>query len=252
MFELKLPMTASDLNMLLNSDQGVNHESILSIGISQSTVNDVYKWLHRMNRPFSILMGEEYDAEPLNEFVETLCGLWQLRVLAYLGESYLKNLKVKLLEHSQLDSFNTLQFARAVYKAIPNHNDSMDHDFIFNHSNNLIGGMYHYSHPTHMPYPKSNRVSEEAIVTVSLSVYQILASMVYIITNRIDSLAESETEEARQLKQTFSALAVTIEAEHQEPMYPLLLLVEKINTVLKKHRSKEIKYRQKKLGLRVI
>lgn len=252
MFQLKLPMATTDLNMLINSEDGVSHDSLLAIGISQASVEDAYKWLHQIHIPFTKLVGDDYDVEPINEFAETLCGLWQLRVLAHLGGSYLKHLKEKLLSASKQENFTTLEFARAIYNAMPKHKDAMDPDFIFQSANSLVGGLFNYYYPLHMTYPESGHVSEEAIITVTMSVYQMLAAMSYVITQRLDSINASETEDALYLKRQFSSLATAIEAEHIPPMYPLLLLVDKINTVLKNHHRKEIKQRQNKLGLRLI
>lgn len=252
MFQLKLPMATTDLNMLINSEDGVSHDSLLAIGISQSSVDDAYKWLYRIHTPFAKLVGDDYDVTPINEFVETLCGLWQLRVLAHLGGAYLKNLKDKLLSTSKQENFTTLEFAHAIYNAMPKRADSLDPNIIFQNANALINSTYNYYHPLDITYPESSRVSEEAIITVTLTVYQMLAAMSYIITQHLDSIGKSEIEDALYFKKHFSALATAVEAEHIPPMYPLLLLVDKINAVLKNDRRNEIKQRQNKLGLRLI
>lgn len=252
MFQLKLPMATTDLNMLISSEEGETHDSLLAIGISQTSVEDAYKWLHQIHTPFAHLVADDYDVTPIKEFVETLCGLWQLRVLAHLGEAYIKTLKKQLLIKSGKESFTTLDFARAIYNELPKRADTLDPSIIFQNSNALINSTYNYYHPLDIVYPESSRVGEEAIITVTLSVYQMLAAMSYIITQHLDSISKSEIEDALYYKKRFSALATAIEAEHIPPMYPLLLLVDKINTVLKNDRRNEIKQRQNKLGLRLI
>ena len=252
MFQLKLPMAAEDLSILVSSEDGVGVDSLLSIGISENSVNDAYKWLHLMHGPFAKLVGDEYDVTPINEFVETLCGLWQLRVLSHLGGSYIKKLKEDLLSRAGKENFDTCEFARAIYNAMPKRDDALDTKVIFQNSNILIDSVYTYYHPTNVTYSESKRVSEEAILTVTLSAYQMITAMAYIIIQNLDSIANSDTEDALYFKKRFSSLAVAVEAEHTPPMYPLLLLVDKINTTFKKHRREETKQRQSKLGLRLI
>ena len=253
MFELKLPIETSDLNIMINTTHPSEYTAVLGIGISHLSVIDAYQWLYRLYIPFGMIVDEGYDIEPVNEFVETVCGLWQLRVLANLGEAYYNTLRRVLLEESELESFTILQFARAVCNAIPSVPAAMEADYIFSQATPLINGTYNLYHPDSLVYPEETRSTDEAIGLVILSVYQMLAAMVYIISEKLP-LIEQDVDSVRSqfLKETLMKIATALEASKDMPIGPLTMLVDKINVTLKHHKVKQTKTRQKKLGLRLV
>ena len=245
MYQFRLPMKVEELNVLLVEGSS-EYETILGIGIGHMIVTEVYKWVYRIHKPFGSL-APDIDTTDLDEFVETVSGLWQLRVVANLGKSYLKNLRETLLKNSEYTEFTILQFARELNKAIGYNPHAMDTDYIFSRASNLINARYNVYHPTSLEYPESTLSKQDAVNLVTFSMFQLKMSMVYIMSRSLNNIPEDND-----LKDTLTELAKDIRKADSSFMSPLNSLATEIETVLKEHKLATSKVKQKKLGLKLI
>lgn len=233
---------------LLLSETGTVRERLMGAGISSILIAKVVAPLHQILPSYKCLFDKEDYIDELDSFLVTLSGLWQLSVLATLGDLYMANLvKAYADETGPLDLF---VLAKAVNLHLPAEQYGLTVDAIGNSSSSLIGSRWNFYT---IPDPKDTTHSPDAshINYITYGLLHMLSTMCYqlkqAIPGYLDGSAESKGGEALLLK-----MATAITEDEDSDFEPLRVLTEVVDD-LTKGVKRDIRIKKiKSLNLRIV
>lgn len=178
MNKLILPISVTDMNLLIDN-RGTDYDRLLGVGISHVLAIKVITPLVMIMPVYTQLFGHDENTPELEDFVKTIAGLWQVKILANLGEKYVS----RLYEHFgdgdvRLDPLN---LAFRVNLAMPAGAYGLQTDIIFHSASSIMGsGLWIYS-PTSQPLPE-HVVPANQTNYILYGLLQILSAMCFRLT----------------------------------------------------------------------
>lgn len=246
MNKLILPITTSDLNLLINS-RSTAYDKVLGAGIPQILMVKVVTPLILLLPVYTEVFNNDDETEDLNELIKTIAGLWQLKVLANLGETYIQKLHEYFGDAStELDQ---LTLAYRVNLAMPAGAYGLETTTIFHSASSIMGtGLWSYQ-PTSQTIPEV-RVPSHHINLITYSLLQILTAVCFRLTTVVTLYCH--TREHKHLQSLLMNLNKAVRdnaALDFEPLLDFVTLTESLLTVAARTARES---RVRKLNIRMI
>lgn len=250
MNQLILPMVAEDLpSIIVTADSP--YETALNIGISHVVMVEVGQWLVAMLPVYDAMFGHDPD-EPmleLRKFINTLAGLWQLRVLTNNGDLYMTRLIEKLLPPPA--EFDPIELALVVNERLPSGIYGLLPEAITNNSSSLISSRYNwYTMPNNNLHAVTCAPHYTDTDMFMYSCIQLLANLCRRITAMLPMVSAMVKREIiiTQLK----TIAKDVDDNTASKFGPMTKFAEEIKRSFKVQDSRTRKEKIKSLNLRVI
>lgn len=246
MNKLILPITTSDLNLLINS-RSTAYDKVLGAGIPQILMVKVVTPLILLLPVYTEVFNDDDETEDLNELIKTIAGLWQLKVLANLGETYIQKLHEYFGDAStELDQ---LTLAYRVNLAMPAGAYGLETTTIFHSASSIMGtGLWSYQ-PTSQTIPEV-RVPSHHINLITYSLLQILTAVCFRLTTVVTLYCH--TREHKHLQSLLMNLNKAVRDNADLDFEPLLEFISLTDSLLIETRRNLRDNKVKSLNLRVI
>lgn len=251
MFKLQLPIPTDNLPDVLLVPNDNDNLTLLGCGLGHTTISTLFYWNYVMYDVYALFVE---DHEELKEYIAAVSGLWQLKVLANIGDDYLDRLRVKLNPHDDINDFTPIEFATEVSKLFSHHPISLETDTILNYSSSLLGNRnyFHLSHFDSRNVPVEVQNLPLRNLMFSFATVYITAAMCDAITSGLSRIPTYGQTEQENIVIHLSKLLKEIRDNSHKMDTMLEDLAVSIEHTLKSRRQDSAHHMRKKLGLRVI